>query len=90
MIVKAKSYSQKDFWGYLLNGDEYNEPLFTSKIGYGGSSKVLSENVLYFVVNNMMETPFKINKELLGYLLDHNDRHNLLIDYNYKHELYNI
>jgi hypothetical protein len=90
MIVKPKPYSKEEFGGYLLNGVEYDEPLITPKIGYGVPSKVLSDNVLYFVINKMMETPFKINKELLNYLLNHNDKHKLLIDNDYKHELSNI
>jgi hypothetical protein len=58
MIVKPKPYSSKELGGYLLNGVEYDEVLFTSKIGYSDTSKI-QNNLVYFVVNKMMEHHLK-------------------------------
>nr|ABR20838.1 RNA polymerase [Fusarium proliferatum] len=86
MIVKPKEYTITKLGGYLLNDVEYSEPLFTSKIAYKKSSEVDPKGELYSIINNMMKTPFKINKELLDYLVLNNDKHKLIIDSNKEHE----
>lgn len=86
MIVKPKPYGEGKYGGYLLNGVEYEEPLFTKKIGYGKSSEIDEKGIQYFVINKMMETPFKINKDLLMYLREYNNKHKLLIDPKFKQE----
>lgn len=86
MIVKPKPYSKDKFGGYLLND---SEDLIVDKIAYDNKS-LIKEDKLYFVVNKLMETPFKINKELLDYLIEYNKDHNLLIDPYYEHDLYKV
>ena len=90
MIVKPKSFSDKEYGGYLLNDVEYNESLIKEKIAYDIPSSIQDENIIYFVVNKMMETPFKVNKELLNYLIEYNHIHKLLINPDYKHEFSDI
>ena len=88
MIVKPKPYSTyKSFGGYLLNGVDYEYPLFTDKLAYGIPSEIEANSVLLPAINNIMNTPFKVNKELLNYLVEKNHIHNLLIDPEYNHEL---
>lgn len=88
MIVKPKPYSTyKSFGGYLLNGEDYESHLITDKLAYGIPSEVEDNSVLLPSINNLMNTPFKVNKELLKYLVENNNIHNLLIDPDYDHEL---
>lgn len=90
MIVKPIPYSTyKSLAGYLLNGKDYESPLFTEKLSYSIPSEVDEKNILLPVINNMMNTPFKVNKVLLKYLVENNHLHNLLIDPNHNHELEN-
>jgi hypothetical protein len=79
MIVEPKPYNNDELGGYLLNDNEYEENIITKKIGMKESSKILSNNIIYDSVNNMMKTAFKINIELLNYLISYNDDHKLLI-----------
>lgn len=79
MIVEPKPYSIDELGGYLLNDNEYDEHIITKKIGMKQASNILENNIIFYSVNNMMKTAFKINIELLKYLIDHNDEHKLLI-----------
>lgn len=90
MIVKPKPYSENKLGGYLLNDVEYDEGIFTKKIGYAIPSTIQENSIVYFVVNKMMETSFKVNKELLNYLLRYNHIHKLLIDPDFEHKLLNV
>jgi DNA-dependent RNA polymerase len=90
MIVKPKPYSNSEYGGYLLNDVEYNNSLILDKIGYDLPSKVVNNNIIYEVANNMMSSSFKVNKALLTYLLEENSVHKLLIDEQYVHEYENL
>jgi hypothetical protein len=89
MIVKPKAYTENILGGYLLNDDMYIENMIVDKVAYKNRSKVLKDNIIYKTVNNMSSTPFKVNKDLLDYLLRHNSEHQLLIspDYVHKYEI---
>jgi hypothetical protein len=88
MIVKPKPYSTyKSLGGYLLNGEHYESHLFTDKLAYAMPSEIEENSCLLPAINNLMNTPFKVNKVLLNYLLENNHIHNLLIDPDYKHPL---
>lgn len=86
MIVKPNPYSKDKLGGYLLNDNKYSESLIGNKIGYNIPSKVVDENIIYKIINRMMSSSFKVNKELLTYLLEENSVHKLLIDQNAIHE----
>jgi DNA-directed RNA polymerase len=90
MIIKPKPYSKGKLGGYLLNDVEYSQGLIVDKLSYSIPSKIKENNIIYKVVNNMMSTPFKVNKDLLDYLLNKNHIHNLLIDRGYVHEYANL
>lgn len=79
MIVEPKAYDIDILGGYLLNDEEYADSMVTAKTGMKQSSTILSDNIIYYSVNNMMKTAFKINKNLLTYLIKFNREHNLLV-----------
>lgn len=64
MIVKPKRYT-----GYLLNDKDYREELLISKQGYGTKTSLDKNNIIYFRINNIADTPFKINIELYNYII---------------------
>jgi len=90
MIVQPKNFSKNELGGYLVNDIEYADPLISAKIGYKNPSIIEDDNIIYNTVNNMMQTPFKINNDLLNYLLKYNHIHNLLLNSDYEHEYANI
>ena len=72
MIVKPKAYDEKhQYGGYLLNNIEYYEPLISKKISQKLPT-VIEDVRLYDNLNRMMHTPYKINKELLDYIINFN------------------
>ena len=89
MIVKPKVYTENKLGGYLLNDDMYTEDMIVDKVAYKYTSKVLKDNIIYKTVNNMSSTPFKVNKDLLDYLLRYNSEHQLLTspDFVHKYEM---
>jgi DNA-directed RNA polymerase len=78
MIIEPKSYDKDKLGGYLLNDVEYDDGIITKKIGLKEYSRILDNNIIYCSVNGMMKTAFKINKNLLNYLIDYNHEHKLL------------
>jgi len=90
MIVEPKNYSKAELGGYLLNNQEYTESLIGTKIGYDIPSDIENNNIIYDSINSMMKTPFKVNKDLLNYLLKYNTKHKLLISSYYNHEFADI
>lgn len=90
MIVPPKKYSKEALGGYYLNDVEYDETLISRKRNFGIPSEIEDNNVIYNSINNMMRTPFKVNKDLLNYLLEYNYKHKLLISSDQKHKLENI
>lgn len=90
MIVPGNEYSDNKLGGFLLNNFEYAEPLISYKHGYSIPSVIEEENIIYNTINSMMKTPFKVNKDLLNYLLKNNHIHKLLINSDYKHEFADI
>jgi hypothetical protein len=90
MIVKPKPYSKNELGGYLLNDIEYDRSLIVDKLSYKIPSRIDKDNIIYKTINNMMATPFKINKYLLEFLLNQNNIHNLLIEKDSVHKFENI
>jgi DNA-directed RNA polymerase len=90
MIVKPKSCSQNNGGGYWLNNVDYYEPLINDKLAYGIPSKVSSDSYLFSTINSMMSVPYRVNKELLNYLIKFNHIHKLLFNSEYLHELASI
>lgn len=65
MIVKPKLHTSSKKGGYLLNDDLYTENLIIDKSRYRDFSKIMDNNVIYDMVNNLSSTPFKINEKVL-------------------------
>jgi len=86
MIVEPKDFTKKEIGGYLLNDLEYDDQLIGNKIGYKNNSIIDDNNIIYNSVNNIMKTPFKVNKVLLDYLLKNNEVHKLLVNSDYIHK----
>jgi hypothetical protein len=73
MIVEPKDYiniKRLSDGGYLLNNKEIIQPLFTENLLQTEKSSILKENKLLESINGIMKTPFKINTQLLDYILN--------------------
>lgn len=80
MLVEPKPYDKGVLGGYLLNDVNYKQELIIHKSIFKDKSVVKDDNVIYNMVNNIGSTPYKINTELLDYILT--DKHGLLLDPN--------
>lgn len=78
MIVPPKKYKTKSDGGYLLNDVSYTEDIFTINKQIRDSSEIIDDNKLYYLINNVTQTPFKVNKELLSFILSDKGRHILI------------
>ena len=78
MIVEPKKYDKENLGGYLLNNVKYSDELIIHKDIIKDKSLIKDDNVIYDMVNRISSTPYKINNELLDYIL--NNKHNLLMD----------
>jgi DNA-directed RNA polymerase len=78
MLVKPKEYSKTKVGGYLLNDVNYHEELIINKSIIKYKTSVEEDNSVYDFVNRITATPFKINVELLEYIIL--NKHNLLLD----------
>lgn len=79
MKVEPKDYGKDIFRGYLLNDVNYADNMITKKkIEMKEYSTVLADNIIYYFINNIMKTVFKINKIFLIYLMEYNHEHRLL------------
>lgn len=70
MIVKPKSFTSKKLVVYLLNDINCREKLIIQKNFIKDKSYLKADNVVYNMINSISGTPYKINKELLDYLIN--------------------
>lgn len=73
MIVEPKNYinlKRLSDGGYLLNNKEIIQPLFTENLLQTEKSSILKDNKILESINGIMKTPFKINTQLLDYILN--------------------
>lgn len=82
MVVEPKSYGDGILGGYLLNGDKYDNNIIIRSSDLKYRSQLQHENKVYNLVNGVMKVPYKINTELLDFILDKNNntKYNLLLD----------
>ena len=78
MIVPPKLYGNNILGGYLLNDYYYTEPLIIKNFFLSKESTINEINILYTFVNNMGRVPFKINVNLLDFLLSDGYKFGLL------------
>jgi len=90
MIVEPKAHNIKELGGYLLNDIEITDELIIDKANYKESSTIKRKNIIYNMVNNLNKTSYKINNEVLEYILDFGVKYGIIIDNNIVHEYENI
>lgn len=95
MLVKPKNYSldlENDLiipGGYLLNDKYSSESLFRQKPIQVNASKLLPQNLIIDMVNNINSVEFKINSEVFYFILDNYKKFDLITDPNIEHPYYN-
>lgn len=79
MIVKPIDYIVGDGkdenlvkGGYYLNNSLFYQPLINTKYTQTGKPKIITSTIIN-ALNNMMSIPFKINTELLKFLMENKD-----------------
>jgi hypothetical protein len=73
--------------GYLLNDIEYTDKIILSNWELSAETKFLSKNEIFDMVNFINSVPFKINENVLDFILENNNKYNFYIDSNYIHPL---
>ncbi len=84
MIVKPKPHTYEQQGGYFL-GDEMEDPMIIPKVAYKHATTVapIYENpIVYQSVNGFSSVAYKINKEVLNYIIDASFKHNFFDDFN--------
>lgn len=84
MIVKPNKYDKNNIGGYLLNDINYSDDLIINKAAYGSNSIIQDNNMIYNMINNVSCVAYKINIDVLNYIIDNPD--NLLIDIKIPHK----
>jgi hypothetical protein len=73
--------------GYLLNGIEYTDEIISKNWELKTESNFLLDNSVYDMVNFVNSVQFKINENVLDFILANNNKYNFFINSNYNHEL---
>nr|QWO71367.1 RNA polymerase [Termitomyces sp. DKA19] len=92
MIVPGKPYKLKDnnyleLGGYLLNGEEYFDEIILSNWELSSNSAISDRNDICYMVNKINSVAFKINENVLDFILLNNDEYDFFIKVNYNHPL---
>jgi DNA-directed RNA polymerase len=92
MIVPPKLYgpcvnNKKVLGGFLLNNVELNNSLIIPNYELKLQSSILKDNIIYNMVNYLSNVSYKINTQVLNFILDYDKKFNLLIDMETKHPL---
>lgn len=86
MIVKPKPYGIDQSEGYLFNDVKYKEDLFIPNNNYDTTTRLENPVKTYNEINDLIQTPFKVNSDLLEYIYGKGAKHNLLLDPDAKHK----
>lgn len=73
--------------GYLLNGIEYTDNMITNNRELASKNKFLFNNSIFDMVNSVNSVQFKINNNVLDFILANNQLFNFFTDSNYIHPL---
>lgn len=89
MIVQPKLYSDKSLGGYLLNDVLSTDSLLKNNRNNKLHTIIRDDNVIYDLVNNISSVGYKINKDVLDFLLYYRQDYfkDDLVDINYIHPL---
>jgi hypothetical protein len=90
MIVPGKLYKLIDnnyleLGGYLLNGEEYTDERILSNWELSSNSQILERNDIVDMVNKINSVAFKINENVLDFILLNNDKYDFFTKANYIH-----
>jgi hypothetical protein len=94
MIVKPKKYSmnwdtgKEVLGGYLLNDKEFVNNLIISNPELKDQSKILRDNSIFDMVNKISSVGYKINIQVLDFILDNSLDFDIILDPNFKHPLF--
>jgi hypothetical protein len=96
MIVEPKKYqrikinngedNREILGGYLLNDQLFTDPIIITNNRLKDNSIISDKNIIYDTINNMSSVGYKINKEVLEFILLNNEKYNLSL-VNSKHPL---
>jgi hypothetical protein len=90
-LVEGGEYQSNDekiqLGGYLLNGIEYTDKIISSNWELSTENKFLPNNSVFDMVNFVNSVQFKINENVLNFILANNNLYNFFIDSNYIHPL---
>jgi DNA-directed RNA polymerase len=97
MIVPPKPYYEtiidnidiEILGGYLLNDLEYADNIIKDSWQQATETKISKKNIIYDTVNNIYSVSYKINSQVLDFILDNYKKYNLLIDPEFIHPLMN-
>ena len=92
MIVPGKLYKLNDnnyleLGGYLLNGEEYTDEIILSNWELSSKSRLLEWNDISEMVNKINSVAFKINGNVLDFILLNNEKYGFFTNANYIHPL---
>lgn len=96
MIVPGKLYKLSgaapdnhylELGGYLLNGEEYTDEIILSNWELSSKSTLLERNDISDMVNKINSVAFKINGNVLDFILLNNDKYGFFTRANYIHPL---
>ena len=76
MIVPPKEYSINQLGGFLLKDVWFNDNLIIDKSSYRDFSVIEVNNVIFNRVNHLSKTPYKINTEVLDFILSYGEYKN--------------
>ena len=88
MIVPGKFYELLDnnylsLGGYLLNGEEFTDEIILSNWELSSKSRFLKRNDIVDMVNKMNSVAFKINEDVLDFILLNNYKYGFFTKTNY-------
>jgi hypothetical protein len=94
MIVKPKLYqwhreegTYSQLGGYLLNGEMYSNEIILENWELSSKSTFLSDNIICSMINKINSVGFRINNNVLDFILSNKKKYNFFIDNNYIHPL---
>jgi DNA-dependent RNA polymerase len=73
--------------GYLLNGEEYLDEIILPNRELSSNSKILKNNEIVDMINKINSVAFKINENVLDFILINNHKYGFFTDTNYVNPL---
>ena len=91
MIVPPKKYTRVDgkdiLGGFLLNDIDYTLPLIIKNSELKEQSSIKDVNIIFDTVNNLSSVGYKINTDVLEFILEKGIEYDLITDPDFKHPI---